>query len=109
MKAPKRRAPNAPVAICCPGTANAEDVEDAPAEDAPEAPEAAAELIDEVVLEVMVAAAAAELAATKTAVAFLVPHFSLFVHCCWPMASLGWLLIHWVYVAWQMKKGKVCS
>lgn len=47
-------------------------------------------------------AAEAELAAASTAVAFNVPHFSLFVQICWPWASLGWALMHCMKVASQM-------
>jgi hypothetical protein len=36
------------------------------------------------------------------AVALRVPHFSLSLQVCWPSASLGWLLMHWPKVAWQM-------
>ena len=77
-----RRAAKAPVASCWLETAAAEDVAlaAAEAEEAPEeAPVPAAELADEgLLLEVvMVAAARDELAETRAAVAFLVPHCSL--------------------------------
>lgn len=54
-------------------------------------------------LELVVEAAGdAELAAASRAVAFLVPHCSLFLHWVWANASLGWSLMHWMYVAWHM-------
>ena len=70
--------------------------------DAVEAPDEAIELE-----EVMVAAALASLAETRTAVAFLVPHFSFVVQACWPSAFMGLLRMHCWKVAWQMKKGRV--
>ena len=106
-----RIAAKAPVASCwlVATAAPEEEVEaaEAVAEDeelpAPAVPEGEPELN-----EVMVEEAADEVPLTRTAVAFLVPHFSSSMQVCWPSASLGWSLMHWLKVAWQMKKGRVC-
>ena len=58
--------------------------------------------VDAVEVAVAVDPEAELLLLVLAAVALRVPHFSLLVQVCWPSASLGWLLMHWPKVAWQM-------
>ena len=74
------------------------DEEEAPEEVAEAEPEAVFEAVWEAVL-----APAAEVWAIASAVAFRVPHFSLFVQVCCASALLGLALMHWAYVAWHSK------
>jgi len=110
LKAAKRTATNAPVVSCWVlAIATLDDVADAAEADADLAEEPVAEE-DAVEVAKELAAAEEELELLESAAeAFSVPHFSSLVQVAWPSASLGWAVIHWLNVAWQMKKGRVCS
>ena len=86
LNAAMSMAPNAPVVIVVTApallVAEAEEPDEAalPVDDEPDEP-----LLVELAVDILIV----EVAASASAVAFLVPHFSLFVQVAWPSASLG--------------------